>query len=112
MLRGGGGSFPLSLGEEGDTSGANEEARGTTRHKLAKCGRHPKNSQVLARVGRGSLGTVPDEGCTSVRRRSGASWARWVPRTARGGWLEAKCGAARGEDAMWGRSMAEARAPY
>ncbi len=64
MLRDFRGSVPLSLGEEGDTSGAIEEARGTTRHKLVKCGRHPKKSQVLALVRRGSLGTIPDEGCT------------------------------------------------
>ncbi len=54
------GSVYPSLGEEGDTSGALEEARGTTRHKLVKCGRHPKFSLVLAQVGRGSLGTIPD----------------------------------------------------
>ena len=34
--------------------------RGTTRHNLAKCGRHPKILQVLAQVGRGSLTTIPD----------------------------------------------------
>ena len=64
MLPGGAGSVTLSLDEEGDTLGAMHKARGTTKHKLAKCGRHPKKSQVLAQVGRGSLGTVTDEGCT------------------------------------------------
>ena len=48
------GSVPVSLGEVGDALGAIEEARGTTRHKLAMCGRHPNKSQVLAQVGRGS----------------------------------------------------------
>ena len=38
--------------------------RGTTKHKLAKCGRDPKKSQVLEQVGRGSLGMIPEEGCT------------------------------------------------
>ena len=54
--------------------------RGMTKHKLTNCGRHPKKSQMLAQVGRGSLGTVTEEGCTEVRRRSGATGARWVPR--------------------------------
>ncbi len=38
--------------------GAIEEARGMTRHKLTKCGRHPKKKQVLAQVGRGFLPTL------------------------------------------------------
>ncbi len=59
MLWGCAGSVPLTLAKEENTSGAIEEARGTTRHKLAKCGRHPKKPQVLAQVGRVSLGTVP-----------------------------------------------------
>ena len=60
ILRGGAGSVPLSLSEVGDALGAFVKDRGTTKHNLTKCGRHPKVSQVLAQVGRGSLGTVPD----------------------------------------------------
>ncbi len=76
------GERPLNLGVVGDALSAIKEARGTTRHKLAKCGRHPKKSPVLVQVGRRSLDRIPEDVCTELRRRSGATGARWVPRTA------------------------------
>ena len=72
---------------------------GTTRRKLSKCGRYPRKSEVLAQVGRGFLGTIPEGGGVHLgaeeercrgrrngcrgRRGSGGSGPRGVPRGAR-----------------------------
>ncbi len=105
---------------------------GTTKHKLAKCGRHPEKHKCWHKWV-GVLGDGPWWRCTEVRRTSGATGARcvlrtakrmpesarraprtarWVLRTAREGWLEVKSCAARGDDAEWSRSKAGPRAPY
>ena len=90
---------------------------GTTWHKLAKCDRHPKKSQVLAQVGRGSLGTGAPECRGGEVVPQGRGWCRGrqsgcrkrrrgVPRTTMEGRLETKWCVARDENAQCTRSKA------
>ena len=116
MLRGGARGVHLSLDDVGDAFGAIEEARGTTRHELAKLAIHKCCHKWVGRpwgrsLRRGaprSRGGVVSQGARLVPRtaRRAPRTARRVPRTAKEGWLEAKWCVARDESADWSRSEA------
>ena len=83
------GAASSSLGEVGDALGAIEKARRTTRHKLAKCGRHPKKKRH--RSGAAGAKLMPRRQCRAANGEVGAAdgeggvaWGQEVGREGRG----------------------------